>query len=774
MKFGFAIISLMVSVAVHAADTPFYRTCIDDDWQFALNDSSALGASFDKLRINSPSTLITLPHDWAVEQKGDVGPFFKDGDYQTGFMKGGTGWYRKDLLPVFNNMKKVRDCRTGKIYLYFEGVYNQSVVYVNGKEIASSHYGYNGFRIDITRLFSASEPTALDLTVKVTNQGKNSRWYAGAGIFRHVWIEHHGDGCIDPWDVQIKTESLDKYKAVVSFNVKGKKLFTREIRNPHLWSPDDPYLYTMKVDGNEFRYGIRTIAYSAEKGFLLNGKPVLLKGGCVHHDNGLLGASALDRAEDRKLQLMKDQGYNAVRCSHNLQSEHFMNACDSLGLMVIDECFDQWFDNKNPDDYHNYFPEHYKEDIAFMVRRDRNHPSVIMWSIGNEIPGRHSERGQDVAAQMREVILSLDDSRPLTAALCGWDNRKMDWKQDAPLAWKSLDITGYNYLWREYTQDHKNHPNLVMVGTESYPQEAAVNWQAVEKYPYVIGDFVWTAWDYLGEAGIGHSLWLREGEENPFFMPWPYFNGWCGDIDLIGEKKPQSYVRDVVWGRVPITMNVMEPVPVSPADSVQAIPRNIVSGWGWPLEHHFWSKDSVMTVNVYSRQPKVRLYLDNKLIGTQSTDKNYKATFQVPYLSSTGGKSGGASLRAVTWDGKKEGDSAILARYGTPVALRVRADRTRIHADGQDLSFVTIELVDSLGNLVPETGRKIRIECNAPFLAGNASPSDMESFRSSAPSLFEGRAQAIIRATRKLETINLRVTSDGLPPKQLDIKTTRF
>ena len=760
-KISLVILGTLLTLCASAVNQPLQRILIDADWQFALNVLNPLVSSW-----NADTRMVNLPHDWSIEQHGDVGPFFKDGDYQMGFTKGGTGWYRKQLsFP--------RDIdEGGSAWIYFEGVYNQATVFINGAEVAKTHYGYFGFKIDVSKYAHQTngQQSSVDLLVKVENKGNNTRWYAGSGIIRHVWLEYHNKGYIDPWDVQITTDAIFNNKAVVSFWLKGEKQFSREIKNPQLWSPENPYLYTMKVDGNEFQYGIRTIDYSAERGFLLNGTPILLKGGCVHHDGGLLGAASLDKAEDRKLQLMKDQGYNAVRCSHNLQSEHFMHACDSIGLMVIDECFDQWYDAKNSDDYHNYFTDHYKEDLSLMVRRDRNHPSVIMWSMGNEIPGRHTERSQKAADQMRRTILSIDNTRPVTAALCGWDNRSMDWKRDAPKAWRSLDIVGYNYMWREYEADHDSVPNLIMVGTESYAKEAAQNWQMVEKYPFVIGDFVWTAWDYLGEAGIGHSVFAKEGENVPFFMPWPYFNGWCGDIDLIGQKKPQSYFRDVVWGEKEIAMAVEEYIPEGT--------HNVVSGWGWPLEHNWWSgiQDSLRMVNVYSKAANVRLYLNGTLIDTKPTDSHYKASFSVPYTPGV--------LKAVTYVGKKEGESVELKSFDAPASLGVSIDRDRLHADAHDLAFVTISLLDAEGNLVPETGRKLTIEAvsslgaqGAEIHVGNASPTDMESFQSTAlnrssvftPALYEGRAQIIVRTSSKQEDLKIRISAEGMEKQELAI-----
>lgn len=748
---------ILCSGIANATGNPLHRISLDSGWQFALTERNPMlgGVDFHDVQI---------PHDWSVELKGDIGPFFKDGDYQMGYLKGGTGWYRRTITIGNPEIQKLRNSETHAI-LYFEGIYNKAVVFINGQEVAKNHYGYHGFRVSLDSLLADNQQPAtgtrqLEVLVKVINEGLNTRWYSGSGMYRHVWLEYHDKGYIDPWDVQITTDAITEGKAIVSFWVKGVKQFSRVIRNPRLWSPDDPYLYTMKVEGNEFKYGIRTVELSTINGFMLNGIPTLLRGGCVHHDLGLFGTAALDKAEDRKLQLMKDQGYNAVRCSHNLQSEHFMHACDSIGLMVIDECFDQWFVQKNTNDYHNYFPEHYRQDLAFMVRRDRNHPSVIMWSLGNEIPGRHADNAQTAADQMRRVIHSLDNNpRPVTAALCGWDDKPMDWKRDAPKAWRSLDAVGYNYLWQNYEADHDSFPELYMIATETYAKDAAINWQMVEKHPYVLGEFIWTAMDYLGEAGIGHSLVLKDGEKDPFFAKWPYYNGWCGDIDIIGQKKPQSYFRDVVWNHRPIAIAVAENIPEGS--------WNAVSGWGWPMEHNWWGPEPsdttgvMRTVRVYSRAPKVRLYLNNKLIGTQAIDNKWTATFHVAYQP--------GELKAVVVNGNKEEQSVSLHSYGEPAAIKVTSSNSHLKADGQDLAFVDITLVDAEGNVVPSSDHTVTIEptptAKSLVLGGNASPTDMKSFRSMTPSFFEGHAQAVIRTSTEQETFTLTFSTPGLQPQ---------
>ena len=795
------------------------KTCIDRDWKFFLGDGSA---ALSDASVTDDWRTLDLPHDWSVEteaaQKAGgtvVGPFSTNsiGKYQTGHTVGGEGWYLKKL--TIDNGQLITD----NFSLYFEGAYNQTDVWLNGHHIYFNHYGYSSFRFDVTDKLREGENTLL---VRVRNEGNNTRWYAGSGIYRHVWLIKTPKVHVDEWGTFIKfrdkslefrdghadgevavetcvyndgASAVDGAVSVDIIDAQGTTVATKQmacnvapnnyqllivncqLSGLHPWSPESPYLYKAVIrvsDGKttdvlEKRFGVRTLDFSAERGFLLNGKPTLLRGGCIHHDNGLLGAAAYDAAENRKLSLLKAQGYNAVRCSHNLPSEHFLDACDSLGLMVIDETFDQWLRKKNEDDYHNYFAEFSDHDLQVMLRRDRNHPSIIMWSIGNEIPGRIEEAGMAAAARMRETVRQFDTTRPITAAICGWDegaawnSAARNWDEQDAKAFQSLDVGGYNYLYDKYEHDHATHPDRVICGLESYPKHASQNWDLVEQKPYVIGDFVWTAMDYLGEAGIG-SASIRTSGNQSMFQSWPWYNGWCGDIDLIGQKKPQSYYRDVIWRRAPITMAVEEYVPDGS--------RMAVSAWGWQLEHQQWDaangklimENGQCKVNVYSRSPQVRLYLNDKLIGTKATSNTYWAGFSVPYHPGT--------LRAVEFDGTNEGASFTLTTPGKPAALRLTADRKEILSNGCDLAYVTIELVDAEGRVISDSERQVNISVsgNGTLLAaGNASPTDMASFRSTTPKLFEGRALAIIKSTDLTGTISITVTTDGLSPQTITI-----
>jgi beta-galactosidase len=547
---------------------------------------------------------------------------------------------------------------------------------------------------------------------------------------------------------------------------------TVDLPSPELWSPDSPSLYTADVevivdeaavDVASTPFGVRTIEVDAAHGFRLNGEPMELKGGCLHHDNGPLGAAAIDRAEERRVELLKENGFNAVRSSHNPPSPALLEACDRLGLLVIIDAFDQWNESKenNQQDYHQYFKEWHTRDVADMVRRDRNHPSVIMWAIGNEIPEQF--RAEATAKTLREEVLAHDTTRPITAAIStDWGNVMRNWDRLSDPAFSHLDVGGYNYLPDRYESDHARHPERVMMGTESFPKDAFDYWSLVEEHPYVIGDFVWTAMDYLGEAGIGHSV--LSNEPNSFFMSWPYFNAWCGDLDLCGFKKPQSYYRDVVWRRSPIEMTVHAPIPPGLTETI--------SWWGWPNEVQSWNwtgqEGKPLQVSVFSRGDEVRLELNGKVVGEKpvSVETKLIARFDVPYAP--------GELRAVALKEGQEIGSTSLKTSGAAKSLRLTADRTVIRADRNDLAYVTVEVVDGDGQRVPNAEVSVRFRVSgAGELAGHAprSPNRPASFRAPERETCEGRCLAILQPVGGPGEIVLRADADGLEPAVVTIAT---
>jgi beta-galactosidase len=790
------------------------RVLFDEGWRFHRGSvANAEQPEYDDSRWRT----LDLPHDWSVEpapiqREGiTVGPFSRMseggmGGADTGQTLGGEGWYRK-------NFTLTGEDAAGRVVLYFEGVANQSEVWVNGRKAYYNPYAYTSYRVDITDLCRPAGQ-ANTVVVRALNTGENSRWYVGSGIFRHVWLIRTDDVRLDEWDTCVDASRVEGRQALVDFTTvvhSGEpaarearvevKLFDPSgeqvaavtetvalsgaetpvkaalaIRNPQLWSLETPRLHTAEVtvstggvvrDRVTVPFGVRTISFSADKGFQLNGKTIKLKGGCLHHDNGLLGAAAFDRAERRKVELMLANGYNAVRCAHNQVSEAFLAACDELGMLVIHETFDQWQQSKRGNDYAQFFDRWSDDDLAASVRRDRNHPSIIMWSIGNEVAQRADiPQGDLISKRLVATISKYDTSARGTtiAANDFWDRRDFKWDTDSHRAFQNLDVAGYNYLWQKYESDHAAWPARVIYGSESFPKEAAANWNLVEKHPYVIGDFVWTSIDYLGEAGLGRAMELAPGVRSSQWMGWPWYNAWCGDIDLIGEKKPQSYFRDILWREREITMAVRPPV----AEGL----REVVNGWGWTDELLSWNwpgrEGQTMRVNVYSRAPRVRLYRDGAVVGESEVNpENYTATFRVEYAP--------GELRAVNLDARRrEGAALVLETVGAPAAIRLRADRADVRADRNDLAWVTVEIVDARGRTVPDAAVKVTLAAagNGKIIAsGNGAFADVESFRSPTPTTFRGKAAVVLQPTGEPGEMTLTVAAEGLPEAALTIET---
>jgi beta-galactosidase len=460
--------------------------------------------------------------------------------------------------------------------------------------------------------------------------------------------------------------------------------------------------------------------------------------------------------------LLKSNGFNAIRCSHNPPSEKFLETCDRLGMLVIDEAFDQWEKPKNPDDYHRFFDEYWQKDFSSMILRDRDHPCVILWSLGNEIEERADPAGLEIAKKLKSRANELDPSRAVTEAVCEfWDHPGRPWQDTAP-TFALLDVGGYNYKWREYENDHRQFPDRIMMGTESVPQEAYQNWQQVEKHPYVIGDFVWTAMDYLGESGIGHSR-CDTGKDSQL-EPWPWFNAYCGDIDLAGNKKPQSYFRDIVWNRSKIEMAVG--APHSPGC------KETVSFWGWPDEQQSWTwpgnEGKTLNVTVYTRYPTIRLLLNGKIAGEKnlSDSSNLKASFQIPYQP--------GELKAEAIENGKEVAATALTTTGSAKSIRLVADRPEIRASRNDLAYVTVEVVDEKGNRVPNANIPLQfsISGNGELAGtGNANPADMASFKQPRRNSFRGRCLVILRPKGPAGTIILEARATGLQAAQITVHT---
>jgi beta-galactosidase len=780
----------------------------DQDWKFLL--SGEIDGSKPELDDIQWRTL-SLPHDWSIENlpvqdSSHIGPFIRENrdSIDAGYTTGGTGWYRKHFLTEYRMKGKITEA-------VFDGVMERSDVWINGHHLGFHPNGYTPFRYDITSfLLPVGEENIL--AVRAYNPGENSRWYSGSGIYRSVRLSVSGKIYVPEWETRIitKVDSSGQARIDVSFPVlntyhrpenirvlihitdadrrivcscqTGKTIPAQDtseinvslpLEKPNLWSPDRPYLYNIetsvrrqlgKIDSKEQTFGIRTLSFSAAKGFLLNGESELLKGACVHHDNGLLGVAAYPDAEIRKVRLLKKAGFNAIRTSHNPPSSAFLDACDSIGMLVIEEAFDCWEHPKRRNDYHLFFKKYAEDDLASMIVRDRNHPSVIMWSIGNEIFERADFAGLSIAKRLIAVIRGLDTTRPVTQAICGfWEQNGKTWDDSSP-AFHLLDVGGYNYKWDQYDSDHKKFPDRIMVGTESYSGEMFESWRKVMENPFVIGDFVWTGMDYIGETGIGNAIYDRSS--NKFAVPhrsWPWYLSGCGEMDICGNRKASSCYRKVLWGQSNLEILVHEPVPKGKTEHV--------SKWGWPQEYPHWNwrgyEGQPLDISVFTTCDSVRLRLNHKEIVTKPVDNKLTACFTINYVP--------GELIA---EGITQGNIVCtkkLRTSGTPVKIRLGSDRNSVIAKPNGLIFVQIEVVDKEGNLVSDASLNCKISVKGEgelLTCGNAASDGMSSFRQPLHTVFyQGRCMAVIRSNGVPGKIMLLVETKDLSPEQYEFIT---
>ena len=597
------VLALLFAVLSTHAQT---RTLFDSDWQFTRNGKT----------IN-----VNLPHDWDIYEAPDPA---------TGATKEGGGWYPAGKGEYKKQFKvESGEWKNKRVMLHFEGVYQKAEVFVNGQKAGQHAYGYTPFTVDITQ-YLYKDKRDNEVVVKVDNSEQpNCRWYSGSGIYRHVWLVTKKQRYIDEWSVKVTTPDIHtvniKAEVVMEDGTRKPIEKTIHVEQPRLWSPDDPYLYhtTIEAEGDvvPVTYGIRTIEYTAEKGFLLNGKPLKINGACLHHDDGVLGAMAFDAAEIRKVRLMKESGFNLIRTAHNPTTRAFLDACDSLGMLVIGEAFDGWRTAKNPYDYSTLIDSCYQEDIHAMVKRDRNHPSIICWSIGNEVIERKDIRVVTTARKLKQAILEEDNTRPVTEALCAWDD---DWEIYDP-HFEVLDIGGYNYMIHKHKSDHQRDPKRVMWQTESYPRDAFKNWKLVQEYPYIIGDIVWTGLDYLGESGIGRNYYEgeRPGEHWREGGQPDWHGAYCGDVDITGYRKSISIYREMLWkeaydGEFPSVLSIAVKEPDGYHGKIHQTAWSVWptwSSWNWPG----WEGKPI-DVEVYTKAKEVKLYLNDQLIGTKAVN----------------------------------------------------------------------------------------------------------------------------------------------------------
>lgn len=729
-----------------------------------------------------------------VELPDGAGPFDPGrslGAMSTGYAVGGIGWYRKHLtLPPEDAGKTAQ--------IIFDGSYMETTVWLNGAEVGRHVYGYTPFSFDLTpQLKPAGQENVL--VVRVSNLGRNSRWYSGSGLYRPVTLAVTSPLHVAVWGISVTTPEVDGDKATANIEVRleapeapegsvrvrltdpngrsvgrgdativadgesGTAEMVIDVDNPDLWFPESPSLYRAEVevvhagevvDRDSTTFGIRSLAWNAQQGFLLNGKPILLRGGCVHHDHGILGAAVYPAAEERRVAILKAAGYNAIRCAHNPPSEAFLEACDRQGMLVIDEAFDMWRRPKNPEDYHLFFDDWWRRDVDAMVLRDRNHPSVVMWSIGNEIPERSDPQGAETARMLADHIRAMDSSRPITSAV-NWITEK----EDAYFA--ALDIAGYNYSPHTYEEDHERVPERIIVGTESFPHDSYTYWSQVERLPYVIGDFIWTSWDYLGESGIGHTRQEQAGF-NTALMGWPWHDANCGDFDICGFAKPQSLYRQVMWGVRPVSLLVERPG----ADGKLSQPDR----WGWPDEHSSWNwpgaEGQDLVVRVYAAGDEVQLLLNGEEVAKKPVGDQLTTEFAVKYSPGT--------LVARVLKGGQAAGEARLATAASPAELRLAFDRNTLQANRDQVAFVTVSAIDAQGRQVPVAADEVTLEVSGAgelIALGNGDPTDVDSLQNDRHKLWHGRALAVIRSSGQPGSITCQAAAKGLKSAEITLNT---
>ena len=724
---------------------------------------------------------------------------------------GPSGAYYPGSEAAYEKTLSVPEEWRGKVVLLeSDGIYMNATVRVNRNIAARQPYGYSPFVADLTPYLRAGEDNLLRVTADNSAQ-PNSRWYSGTGMIRDLWLH-----VLDPlhfavWGTAVTT-SLEEGAAVVACAVRvenagdavsakvcatlldadGKAAATAEacidapkdgeatanaslsLSKPNLWTPDTPYLYTLRlelmqdgrvIDTQDILCGVRSVDFSVKNGFRLNGQTMKLKGGCVHHDCGILGAAAYADAEERKIRLLKASGFNAVRCAHNPPSAAFLDACDRLGMLVIDEAFDCWREGKNPYDYNLYFENWWKRDMKAMIDRDRNHPSIILWSTGNEIVERGGiSEGYRWARELADYTRELDPSRDVTNALCDIWNAQGDdpFAEKTPRFAEPLDVSGYNYLIGRYDKDAELYPDRIICATETYPKFALEYWDKVEQYDHIIGDFVWTSLDYIGEAGIGHTRFDGKKADGLGGFPWRIAN--CGDIDICGFKRPQSYFRDCVWG-------ISDKPYIAVHDPAHYGEEESVSRWGWPQVFASWDwagyEGKPLCVDVYSRAEQVELLLNGKPVGTACAGKanHYTASFEFAYEP--------GELTAIETSGGKETARAILRTPGAAASIALTPDAESACAGWGHLVYISAELLDGAGQRMTASDDVISFSVSGGgelIACGNSDPQDDGNYTDSRNKLYEGRALAIVRTKDGSESIAISAFVADVPAGALVVK----
>jgi beta-galactosidase len=773
------------------------------NWMFHPGDIK------DSLAVVSDSSnwqMIDLPHDWSI-----LGSFGKDNPAGAngGALPGGIGWYLKKFTVQESDSTRL-------VFIDFDGVYRNSQVWINGHLLGKRPYGYSSFRYNLTPFLKyGSFPNIL--TVKVDNSAQpNSRWYSGSGIYRNVWIVKTGKIHVENWgtyvsaskvdkghsDIHIKTEiknesgegqllsikttCFDFNEKQVAQNITEQKIAKDSIleieqniklENPVLWSTENPKLYKAVtqiiasgklLDNYSTSFGIRSIRFDREKGFFLNDQPMKIRGVCNHHDLGCLGAAINTRALERQLELLKEMGCNAIRTSHNPPAPELLDLCDRMGFLVMDEAFDMWSIQKTPFDYHLDWKEWHVRDLTDMILRDRNHPSVIIWSIGNEIPDQEYPIGDTTAKELAGIVRKLDLTRPITSAC------DMVSAENSILRSGALDLAGINYHISNYVVLPKMFPGATFIATETtsaiasrgvynrpadslyrWPYEKPTKgqtmntdltcpaydncstpwgstheetWRLAKKYDYISGIFIWTGFDYMGE---------------PTPYDFPARSSYFGILDLAGFPKDGYYMYQSEWTSKPVL--------------------HIVPHWTWTGK-----EKQDIDVWVYSNCKEVELFLNGKSLGTKSkkSGDELHLAWKVPYEPGT--------LKATGRTNGKEIISEEVKTAGAAAKIVLAPDRSNINADGRDLSFVKVMITDKDGNLVPDASNLVKFNLTGKgVIAGvdNGCPTSMEPFRANFRKAYNGLCLVVLRSTEKAGDIKLEASSEGLQSSSVSISS---
>lgn len=816
------------------------RTSFNDNWTVGTKSGF-----FSEMtgKIVEPKA-ITLPHDAMIErnrQKAVEGSnsgshansiaYYPEGEYD----------YKKTFFVPANYTEK-------RVSIEFEGVYKNAMVYINSDFAGQCPSGYMNFYIKADRFLKYGEENEIKV---VCMNYKDSRWYTGTGIYRNTKLIVGNLVHIALDGVKISTPDIDKGRAVVSVAtvIDNESIHTRTVkvrteivdadgkvvacdiapvttfagesailrqrlfvRAPKLWSVEQPNLYTCKssiltademLDEEKNTFGIRSLTLDPDRGLCINGEVVKLRGTCIHHDNGVLGAATIQRAEERRIEILKQAGFNAVRSAHNPISKALLEACDRLGMLVMDEGFDMWTSTKSDHDFALHFPVWWEKEIEAMVHKNYNHPSVIMYSIGNEIP----ETGRPIDSvwgrKLAEKIRYLDSTRYITNSINFMVAIMEEFKKmrqnneslasDEPTvnegintmmnkmkeglaaitssslatektaeSFAYVDIAAYNYADGRYLQDKEQFPNRLIVGGETYPSSIDQNWKLVKENSHVIGDFTWTGWDYLGESGIGKIVYDPKELLSGLIGVYPWLTAWVGDIDITGNRRPMSFYREIVFGlRKDPYIAVLRP------ENYEKVP--IPSMWSWSDSVSSWSwngyEGKPIKVEVYADAEEVELLINGNIVGKAAAgeENRFKAEFDTVYVP--------GEIVAIAYNkGKEIGRMKLHSATGA-VHLKVEADRTKIVASDNDLSFVIITLVDEQGNLYNNADRKVALTVEGTGALqgfGTGNPKSEENFFDTERTTFDGRATAVIRPTRPGK-INVTVSAADCTSKTVEI-----